>query len=197
MGGTPLKVKGKRTKLTEKEDAPAPKPKRTKVSKTEASKASDSASASEEVIQKKRTEKPKVRDAAREAALREEVIQKKRTKGMRDIEEAVREVAVEMVNDEEEEPKKKKAKKPLEIVSPTVVVTPAMTRMAKEYAANAIAEKKQLAEQYRKEIDERLKTTGFVETNSLSAEKATEVLGLSAEIEKWRLRKQLVCYKEL
>ncbi|RHN45302.1 hypothetical protein MtrunA17_Chr7g0229111 [Medicago truncatula] len=156
MGGAPLKVKGKRTKIVEKEDAPAPKSKRAKVSKTEASTASDTVS-----------------------DLREEVIQKKRTKGKRNLQEAVKEATEEWVkeedNKEEEpvpEPKKKKAKKPLDIVSPMVEVTPEMAQMVKEYADAEIAKKKQLAEQYRKERDEKLKAAGI-------------------------LRKQLVCYKRL
>ncbi|XP_024641752.1 uncharacterized protein DDB_G0284459-like [Medicago truncatula] len=160
MGGAPLKVKGKRTKISEKEDAPAPKPKRTKVSKTEASTASDTGS-----------------------ALREEVIQKKRTKGDRDLQKTVKEGAEEWMNEEEEEePKKKKTKQPLEIVSPMMVATRALARMAKDYADNAIAEKKQLAEQYKLERDERLKAAGIVETNPLSDEKAAEILALSTEV---------------
>ncbi|KEH15796.1 hypothetical protein MTR_0547s0010, partial [Medicago truncatula] len=66
IGGAPLKVKGKRSKNVEKDDASAPKPKRAKAVKAEGSTTSD------EVIQKKRNREPEVRDAAREAALREE-----------------------------------------------------------------------------------------------------------------------------
>lgn len=44
IGRSPLKVKGKRTKITEKEDAPAPKSKRAKVAKSEASTAPDTSS---------------------------------------------------------------------------------------------------------------------------------------------------------
>ncbi|RHN60097.1 hypothetical protein MtrunA17_Chr4g0021661 [Medicago truncatula] len=171
MGGGPLKVKGKRTKISE--DVAAPKPKRTKVPKAEASKASNTASDSEEVIQKKRTEKPEVQDAAREAALREK--------------EAVKEATEEWVNEEEEEdvlePKKKKEKQSKEIVSPMMVVTPEMAQMAKEYADNAIAKKKQLKQQYILERDEKLKAAGMVEINPLSAEKDAEILALTAEVE--------------
>ncbi|KEH41682.1 hypothetical protein MTR_1g053665 [Medicago truncatula] len=99
MGGAPLKVKGKRTKIVEKDDASAPKPKRAKTVKTEGLIASEYAS--DEVIQKKRTKKPEVRDAARETAIHEEVIQKKRSKGERDYQKAVKETSEELKEEEE------------------------------------------------------------------------------------------------
>ncbi|RHN51473.1 hypothetical protein MtrunA17_Chr6g0468941 [Medicago truncatula] len=106
MGGAPLKIKWKRTKIIEKEDAPAPKSKRAKVAKTEASSAPDT--------------------------IAPEGSKKRRIKGIKDIKEAVKEATEEWVheeNGEEEEhtlePRKKKAKKPLEIVSPMMILAPA------------------------------------------------------------------------
>ncbi|XP_039682917.1 putative uncharacterized protein DDB_G0271982 [Medicago truncatula] len=178
-GGDPLKVKGKRSKNVEKDDASAPKPKRAKTVKAEGSTASEYAS--DEVIQKKRNKKLEVRDAAREAALREEVIQKKRSKGESDYQEALKE-ATEEVEEEEEEHQKKKGKKPH--VLPMMKVTPEMTQRTKEVAADELAKQKELSELYRKQRDDKLKAAGLEESGPLDAKRDAEIASLAADVGK-------------
>ncbi|KEH17503.1 hypothetical protein MTR_0010s0130 [Medicago truncatula] len=118
--------------------------------------------ASDEVIQKKRIKKHEVRDASREAALREEVIQKK------------------------------KDKKPLDIVSAMVEVTPEMAQRAKEVAADELAKQKRLAELYIKQRDDKLKAVGLAESGSLDA----EIASLVAEVGKQTVKEATILLQE-
>ncbi|KEH15602.1 hypothetical protein MTR_0752s0020, partial [Medicago truncatula] len=186
IGGAPLKVKGKRSKNAEKDDVSAPKPKRAKTAKAEGS----TASASDEVIQKKRNREPEVRDAAREAALREEVIQKKRNR-----EPEVRDAAREAALREEEEPQMKKSKTPL--FTPMVEVTPEQAQRAKEVVADELAKKKELAELYRQQRDEKLKAAGLLEVDSQSVEKASKVVTLIAETQEHTVKEATVLLQEV
>ncbi|AES75651.1 hypothetical protein MTR_6g052660 [Medicago truncatula] len=173
----------KRSKAADKDGEAAPKPKKAKTVKTEGS----TVSTSEEVIQKKRNKEPEVQDAAREAALREkatkkeaalQTIRSKRAKGERSVQERMKEVAEQARREEVEEPSPKKAKKPVPLEI--------------EIVANEIAKRKQMAEIYKKNRDEQLKTARY----NLDAEKAVVIASIAAEVEEQAVKEGTALLKE-
>ncbi|KEH26193.1 hypothetical protein MTR_6g047410 [Medicago truncatula] len=123
-----------------------------------------SVSTSEEVIQKKRNKEPDVRDAAREAALREKDLQPIRSTRAKG-ERSVQERLREATE---------------------------QTRTAREFAKKEIARRKQLAELYRKERDDKLKAAGY----EVDAEKADLINSLAAELEKETIKEGAALLKQ-
>ncbi|KEH16407.1 hypothetical protein MTR_0195s0040 [Medicago truncatula] len=175
----------KRSKKADKDEVAAPKPKRGKTVKTEGS----TVSASEEVIQKKRNREPEVQDAAREAAL--QAIRRKRAKGERSVQERVKE-AVERLRKEEADPSLKEAQKPVSLETPCFRLNPEQEQRVKEIAANELAKRKQMAELYKKQKDEKLKAAGY----ELNAEKAAVIASLAAEIEEQNVKEGTALLKQ-
>jgi len=83
---------------------------------------------------------------------------------------------------EEHKPGKKK-EVVKQIVSPMFVMTPALARMAKEYADEMIANKKEWKAQYKLERDEKLKALGLENCDEYYVQKLAEVKAIAGEIE--------------
>ncbi|KEH25737.1 hypothetical protein MTR_6g033905 [Medicago truncatula] len=89
-----------------------------------------------------------------------------------------------------------KKAKPTVIVSPMVEVTSEMEQEANELAEKELASQKQLAEQYRRERDEKLKAAGLLEINPLSAKKASEIVALAAETQEQTIKEATIVLQE-
>ncbi|KEH25995.1 hypothetical protein MTR_6g039060 [Medicago truncatula] len=171
IGGAPLKIKGKRSKLTTSEDVSAPEPKRPKLSSSTASGAESGSVPGK--------------------------IKKRLYKGQRNLKEDI----VEEWNSEEKgESASKKVKKPLSMECPMFEMTPELKRMANDYAANRIAERKEMKMIYEIQRDEQLRAAGLLEPEPLNAEqvaeRAAEGVALSSECEQETVKEATTLLKQ-
>ena len=152
--GAPLRVKGKRTKVDTKWEAPVANAKKQKVAKSEATNY-DSASAPA----------PKRKSGKRDTSITNDEVQ----------------LALEELDEEEQGVRSRKRQSAAEIVSPMFVVTSLMASMANERADKLIAEKKKKTAQYLLERDEKLKAIGQENCDEFYVEKIDEVKEIVGE----------------
>ena len=100
---------------------------------------------------------------------------RKRGKGESSITaEAVLEAAAQIWDEDEVKTKKEKSSEKV-YESPMFVMTPAITRMAKEYADKMIADRKQRKAEYLAARDEKLKTLGLENCDEYFIQKTAEI----------------------
>ncbi|KEH17423.1 hypothetical protein MTR_0016s0150 [Medicago truncatula] len=191
IGGAPLKVKGKRSRKSDKDEVAASKPKKAKTAKTESSNvsASEEVLASEEVVQKQRNKEPEVQADAREAAL--QTIRDKKARSLKTAQERMKEAA-EQLETENDDPRPKKAKNAEPIEMPCFIPTAEKLQEAREYATSEIAKRKQMRKQFEKQRDEQLKAAGY----ELAPEKAAVIATLTAELEEENVKEGVALLRQ-